>query len=157
VAGKTATPLIMKIQSLSKVMPLPSVSCFITDASHEYYLWSQRLKNHYYMPNYFQFPGGMIEHGETIREASLREAREETGFHLLEYKGVICWDEAVDSDGGHWICAFNWLVCTEKKIPKNPEPKKHAPWQWRPINLPMFKPHLFGSETCRKRFVGAEK
>ena len=41
----------------------------------------------------WSFPGGHIEHGESISDCAVREVKEETGLdvHNLEYCGVVHW------------------------------------------------------------------
>jgi 8-oxo-dGTP diphosphatase len=139
----------MKMQELARVLMLPSVSTVVLNDKWSHYLVAERRSNHYYMPNHWQFAGGMLEHGETIKEASLREVTEEIGTATYEYIDQVHSCTGVDLHGGSWLCVFNLVIMHGgKKIPKNPEPKKHSNWMWRELSWSMPEPHLFGGNDA---------
>ena len=134
----------MKIQQLATVLPLPSVSTVVVDDEMNSYLFTQRQEKHYYMPGHYCLPGGMIEYGETIQQAAMREVREEIGEGNYSYVGQITTVSAVDEARGHWICVFNLAIRHDKTLPINPEPTKQKGFVWRPLRWEMPTPHLFG-------------
>lgn len=130
----------MKIQEFSRIMPMPSVCLVVTHKKR--ILLSQRRFNHYYRPGFWQTPGGMIEHGEKLWQAAVREFKEEVGdidYCFPDNKNhwdvnpdradIVHVDDSV-MDGHHWICVFLHLELANDNLPINPEPKKHSEWWW---------------------------
>lgn len=90
------------------------------------------------------YPGGHQEFGEKLFETARREALEETGLEVDDFKLVSVFDEMryIKSDGKHYL-----NVCLQTKVvkgePKVMEPDKCEAWEWFDLdNLPqpIFEP-----------------
>jgi 8-oxo-dGTP pyrophosphatase MutT (NUDIX family) len=122
-------------QKLAGHLILPSVAALIVDRSQRMddgevcsrFLVSKRSGE--YRPGFWQFPGGMIDTGETLVEAALREVKEEVGKTDLEYRGICHVDDTV-LDNNHWVCVFLLFEALSPDIPPNPEPDKNEGWWW---------------------------
>ncbi|MGR3764155.1 NUDIX hydrolase [Rossellomorea sp. NS-SX7] len=57
--------------------------------------------------SYYTLPGGAVEPGETLEEAAIREAKEETGFDV-EISDIISVSEAFFEDRGHHAVFFTF-------------------------------------------------
>ncbi|MFC0189379.1 NUDIX hydrolase [Fictibacillus aquaticus] len=58
--------------------------------------------------SYFTLPGGAVEKGETLQEAAIREAREETGLSV-EVGGLLNICEAFFEKRGHHAVFFTFV------------------------------------------------
>jgi nucleoside triphosphatase len=78
-----------------QTFPEPTVGVFIFNKSNELLL----LKSHKW-PGKYVIPGGHVELGETLEQAGIREAREETGLDVYDLK-FICFQEFIH-DPSFW-------------------------------------------------------
>jgi nucleoside triphosphatase len=67
----------------NQVFPEPTVGAFIFNKAGELLL----LKSHKW-PGKYVVPGGHVELGETLEEAAVREAKEETGLDIYALKFI---------------------------------------------------------------------
>ena len=52
---------------------------------------------------YYALPGGIVEYGETVEEAVLREVKEETGLDVKIYKLVGVYSDPKRDPRGHFV------------------------------------------------------
>ena len=73
---------------------------------------------------YYVFPGGKVEPGETLEEALIREWKEECGIII---ENIQFLEESIDHQDGNTI-HLTCFVCSSKKIPD--KPKVHSQFIW---------------------------
>jgi 8-oxo-dGTP pyrophosphatase MutT (NUDIX family) len=113
-------------KDLAGHLALPSVAALIVSAAGNV-LVSKRCGE--YRPDYWQFPGGMIRHSESLVDAARRETKEEVGREDLRYAGICHVDDGV-IEGVHWVCVFLVFHVESEALPPNPEPDKNCGWDW---------------------------
>jgi len=81
------------------------------------------------------FPGGSLEFGESIREATIREAEEETGLKIsdLELIAVVEEKRYIDIDNKYFI-VVGFKAGEYQGEPKLMEPDKFKEWKWFSLN-----------------------
>ncbi|KKR07039.1 MAG: Nudix hydrolase 1 [Parcubacteria group bacterium GW2011_GWC2_39_14] len=89
------------------------------------------------------FPGGKVEFGETIFEAAIREAKEESGIDVTDLELISIADEMryIDTDGKHFV-VIGVKANAAQGEPLLMEPDKFTEWQWFPVDKlpsPMFE------------------
>ena len=97
------------------------------------FLLAQRPAGKVYA-GYWEFPGGKVEPGESVRQALIRELQEELGIHVtqcapwlirqfsyphatvrLNFWRVTAWDGEIGITGPLEHAAVNWLKCTKNE------------------------------------------
>lgn len=103
------------------------VAMIVLSSDRKYVLIAKRIKQ----PGAgYQIPGGCVEEGETLKEAAIRETREETGIVLNPAKTFFsCAIQSGYYGSGNLHLIFYSIVNTDE-IPPNPEPHKCEDWQW---------------------------
>ena len=98
------------------------------------FLLAQRPAGKVYA-GYWEFPGGKVEAGESVRDALIRELQEELGIHVtqcapwltrqftyphatvrLNFWRVTAWDGEIGISGPLEHAAVNWQKCTENSM-----------------------------------------
>ncbi len=74
----------------------------------------------------WEFPGGSVDDGETIREAACRELKEETGIEARP--GQLHYEGYVDGEPD-WLCSVFRLRIETRPVSVQEE-GKHLEWQW---------------------------
>ena len=78
---------------------------------------------------YWSQPGGGVEFGETIKEAIVREIKEEVGVEIELIKFLSYTDQNYLSKNEHWV-SISYLAKIISGEPTNMEPEKHAQMKW---------------------------
>ncbi|MFX1565997.1 MAG: NUDIX domain-containing protein [Promethearchaeota archaeon] len=86
--------------ALSRQSPVIAVDAVITLKDHGVVLVRRR-----YPPfqNYWALPGGMVELGETVEEALVREVKEETGLEVTLIRLIGVYSDPTRDPRGHVI------------------------------------------------------
>ena len=109
-------------------MSLPAFAGFVLrHGSH--FLFIERNAKAKYWPNYWGFPGGKVEDGESIQHAAQREVWEEIGIEvdMADVIGEIC-IRATYSD---WVRTnYLFLIDIWKGMPENIEHDIHSNMEW---------------------------
>jgi glycerophosphoryl diester phosphodiesterase len=85
---------------------------------------------------YYVLPGGGVEAGESLIEAAMREAKEETNYEIT--LGPVLWqDEPIDGnhlDTGFLVTAFNGTLQLGGPEAANQSPDNKYIFEWLPID-----------------------
>lgn len=134
-----------------QIFPEPTVGIFIFNPAGELLL----LKSHKWPDGKHVVPGGHVELGESIEQAAIREAKEETGLdvHDLEF---INFQEFI-YDPAFWkqrhFIFFDFAARTESlEVTLNDEAEEHV-WVWldAALHLPLDSYTRASIEIIMKR------
>jgi ribosomal-protein-alanine N-acetyltransferase len=78
--------IIYRGQTIPENLLASAVDVIIYNRKTNKYLLTKRDRNKDTFPGYWEFTGGMITHNEDIEKSLLREAYEETGLKVIDYK-----------------------------------------------------------------------
>lgn len=73
---------------------------------------------------FWNYPGGKVEHGETPEAAAIREVYEETGIHVLKLREITSF--CLEIDGNRWEGIFYFAEQIGDQGPTNREPEKFS-------------------------------
>jgi 8-oxo-dGTP diphosphatase len=97
------------------------------------------------------FPGGHLEFGETMVNAAIREAQEETGLVVSKLELISVADELKALDKGKHYVNVGFLAHYSTGEPQTMEPEKFDKWEWFDLdNLPA--PLFEGTELMIERY-----
>jgi mutator protein MutT len=99
---------------------------------------SKNTKLHKTTANLWSTPGGVVEFGEKIEDAIIREVKEELGVEIDIKKIIGNWDQILPKAKVHWHCV-SFLATIKNGIPKILETDKFDELKWFPINNPPEK------------------
>ena len=87
------------------------------------------VKNRGPNASYYTLPGGAVEYGETLREAAIREVKEETGLSV-SLDGILTVSEAFFEERGHHaiIFTFSGKIIGGEIIISFPEEIEEVTW-----------------------------
>ncbi len=84
----------------------------------------------------WKFPGGRVEYGEKVKDALVREIKEELGVQIEIVRFIDNLEQFLPQEQEHWFVPF-FLCRIKSGTPKNLEPKKHEQIKWFSLkNLP---------------------
>lgn len=90
----------------------------------------QRSSNERTFPNLWELPSGKKEEGESIKEAAIREVKEETGLDVEIIKPVSSFDYQIERDGKVLNChQINFLVRPKGNLEVKLSPE-HQAFAW---------------------------
>lgn len=77
----------------------------------------------------WEFPGGRVEFGETLRDATRREFREEYGIEIDVLDLLGAFDHILAGEGEHWV-SLTFLARHVRGVPFVAEPAKCSEVGW---------------------------
>lgn len=81
----------------------------------------------------WEFPGGSVEFGETLKRALVREIREEYGFSIEVVRLLDVVDHIIPKESQHWVSPT--FLCRYKSgTPRIREPHKCSEIGWFPLD-----------------------
>ncbi len=83
--------------------------------------------------DYWSQPGGAVEFGETIKQAIIREIREEVNVKIRLISYLSYTEQIFKKETQHWL-AISYLARIISGNVKNLEPHKHSAVKWFPID-----------------------
>jgi mutator protein MutT len=91
-----------------------------------------KRSNSTWAESYWNFPGGLIEPGESIVDAAVRETQEEIGVHVnpADFQLTHVLDVQKGGTNTQSIYGFYFMASTWSGEPKNNEPTKITDAQW---------------------------
>lgn len=97
-------------------------------------------------------PGGSVHYGETLRQAVIREVREELGVEIEIDGQLPAYDHMIPNEGQHWVTNV-FPAHIVSGIPQIKEPEKCTEVGWFPLdNLP--SPLAIASQGVVNYFQG---
>lgn len=82
----------------------------------------------------FYLPGGHVLEGEKIKNALVREIKEELGLAIEIDKGPVWVDENLEKP--HHVTLYFFCKLKKEEEPQNLEPERCVFWRWYPIDNP---------------------
>lgn len=135
--------------TIEKIRPLVGVGVMIKNKDNQVLLG---LRKSPHGEGTWSFPGGHLEFGETMTEATIRETKEETGLDVSELELVSLADEMGSLDKGKHYINVGFLAHAISGEPKVTEPEKWERWEWFDLNnLP--EPIFEATGLMIKRFL----
>jgi mutator protein MutT len=80
----------------------------------------------------WEFPGGSVEFGETLKHALVREIREEYGFSIEVLRLLDVVDHILPKESQHWVSP-TFLCRHTRGTPRIREPHKCSDIGWFPL------------------------
>ncbi len=104
------------------------VGAIIVDAAGQLFL-AQRGPKAQNERGLWEFPGGAVEFGERLREALVREIREEYGITIEPGEMLTVTDHILPNEGQHWVSP-SYICRIIDGIPTIREPEKCSAIGW---------------------------
>ncbi len=123
-------PLITTSVALKEKMKLPIYVGIILEKNNDYFLIER--KNTDWAQGHWNFPGGLVEHNETILEAAIREAEEEVGVIIApeDFEQVHVIHVKKSATNSQDIVGIYFKTNKWQGTPHNAEPAKIANASW---------------------------
>lgn len=87
-----------------------------------------------WMDGHWGLPGGKVDHGESIKQAAIREAKEEVGIDITKQDLQLALLGHNLSDGNYWMHAI-FIVNKYEGTITNAEPHMHSELGWFDIGM----------------------
>lgn len=103
----------------------------------------------------WEFPGGGVEFGDTLKDTIKREIKEEFGFEIKVIELLDVCDHIIPEEKQHWVSP-SFICAIKSGAPKILEPKKCDDIGWFTIDeilkLPLTIITRYNLESLRKKY-----
>ncbi len=106
------------------------VGAFILNENNELLLQKRAVPAE---QGYWCIPGGRLEMFEVLKDAVIRETKEETDLDIEVIKLIGVCDHIIKDENAHWV-AMSYLCKIKSGIPKIMEPNKASDMKWFDLN-----------------------
>jgi 8-oxo-dGTP diphosphatase len=117
----------MKVQAITKILKYPvvpvSVDCVVLK-NRKLVLIKVDEKKKPYLKDKYVLPGGFVNVGETLKNAAVREVKEETGLKVKVIKMVNVYDNPKRDPRGHAISIAFFCKVIDGKVYRRGETKE---------------------------------
>lgn len=138
-----------KLEPITMPKEKPKVGVGVLIKKDDRILFGRRINSHGNLT--WSFPGGHLEHRETIEECAAREVFEETGLKINDIEFLTATNDIFENEKKHYITLFV-TARTSSDDPKIMEPNKCEEWRWfEPTSLP--KPLFLPIENLLKKGI----
>lgn len=112
------------------------------------YVFVKRSKEPF--KDYWALPGGIVEYGETVEEAALREAKEETGLNVKLERLIGVYSDPNRDPRGHYITVVYYAYAVSGELKAATDAKEAKVFHGNPEKLAFDHEKIFEDAVKKK-------
>jgi len=112
-------------------------------------------RNHEPFKGWWALPGGLVEFGETVEEAAIREAKEETGLNIKILGIVGIYSDPKRDPRGHYVSVTYLAEAVSGSLKPSDETKEVKVFYRKPTKLAFDHEKIFkdAKKIVKKKFI----